>query len=335
MPENKRVTIEDIARKAKVSKSTVSRVLNDTTPVALEKERAVLAAVKELDYQPNIFARGLAGGQSMTVGVLTQNVGSPFYDQIMTGIIGVLGESDYSPIFADGRWQLDSEERALRTLLGRHVDGLIIVGGTLPADRLCQLRERMPVVVIAREVPEMAEHCFYIDNQRAAYAATRFLIEAGHRRIAHIAGPVEHQDARNRYAGYEQALAEAGLLLNEALIAYGTFRRQSGVLAVETLLTRGGSFSAIFCANDQMAFGARLALFRRGIRVPEDVSLLGFDDQPVSAYMTPPLTTVRQPALELGEAAAAAILRLVREEPVTAPHFETELVIRESTVRVR
>ncbi|MFO7683501.1 MAG: substrate-binding domain-containing protein [Chloroflexota bacterium] len=335
MSQKKRITIQDIALKANVSKSTVSRVLNDTTPVAPEKETAVLEAMAELNYQPNIFARGLAGGQSLTIGALTQNIGSPFYDTIMRGIIAGLEGSDYSPIFADGRWQLAAEQKALQTLLERRVDGLIIVGGTLSGETLAKLEEQAPVVIVAREVAELQEYCLFTDNFQAAYEATRFLIEAGHRRIAHITGLEMHQDARRRRAGYTQALADAGIEFNQDLVVGGDFRRQSGILGVETLLTRGQTFSAIFAANDQMASGARLALFRRGIRVPDDISLIGFDDQPESAYMTPPLTTVRQPADELGEAAAAFMLHILKKKPFTPPTFPTELIIRESVARFR
>jgi LacI family transcriptional regulator len=335
MAQKKRITIQDIAKKANVSKSTVSRVLNDTTPVAPEKETAVLAAMKELNYQPNIFARGLAGGQSLTIGALTQNIGSAFYDTIMRGIISGLKGSGYSPIFTDGRWELEEQQASLQILLDRQVDGIIVMGGTLSGKSLSTLNEQLPVVVVARELAELQNRCLFTDNYQAAYDATRYLIEAGHRQIAHITGEATHQDTGRRRAGFEQAHADAGLALNPDLIVEGTFRRQSGVLAMESLFTRGCSFTAIFAANDQMAFGARLALFRRGIRVPEDVSLIGFDDQPDSAYMTPPLTTVRQPADLLGEAAANYMLHLIKKKPFTPPTFSTELIIRESVARIR
>ncbi|MBE2224915.1 MAG: LacI family DNA-binding transcriptional regulator [Anaerolineae bacterium] len=335
MAQKKRVTIQDIARKANVSKSTVSRVLNDTTPVAPEKETAVLAAIAELNYQPNIFARGLAGGQSLSIGALTQNIGSAFYDTIMRGIISGLKGSGYSPIFTDGRWELEEQQNSLQTLLERRVDGLIVVGGTLSGAALSKINEQVPVIVVARELEELQERCLFVDNQQAAYDATRFLIEAGHKQIAHITGEAAHQDTHRRKAGFVQAHADAGIELNPDLIVEGTFRRQSGILAVETLFTRGNSFSAIFAANDQMAFGARLALFRRGIRVPEDISLIGFDDQPDSAYMTPPLTTVRQPADLLGETAAAYMLQLIKKKPFTPPPFTTDLIIRESVALFR
>lgn len=333
-PKN-RVTIQHIADRANVSKSTVSRVLNDAVPVAADKEAAVLAAMADLNYRPNIFARGLAGGQSMTVGVLTHNIGSPFYDAIMGGIISSLAGSAYSPIFADGQWQLAAEERALHTLLDRRIDGLILVGGNLTREAVQKIEEDIPVIIAAREIPELSNRCISIDNFQAAYQATQFLIDAGHRRIAHIAGMAGHPDARRRQDGYIQALVDAGIGFNEKLLVEGNFIHQAGVLAVETLLAQGQSFSAIFAANDQMAMGARLALFRRGIRVPDDISLIGFDDQPGSAYLTPPLSTVRQPAVEIGEVAAQAMLKRLRDEPVTLPTLVAELIIRESVARLR
>ncbi len=335
MAHNKRITIQDIADRAQVSKSTVSRVLNDSTPVAPEKRAAVLAAMAELNYQPNIFARGLAGGQSMTVGVLTQQIGSPFYDAIVRGVIQGLAGSHYSPIFADGQWQADIEKEAVQTLLERRVDGLIVIGGHSPGELLRRLNEQLPVVVAARRVPELIDRCVCVDNFQAAYQAVRYLVEAGHEHIAHVTGIMTQPDGVTRRDGYVQALTDAGLDPNPALIVEGNFRRQSGVLAVETLLMRGQAFSAIFAANDQMAFGARLALFRRGIRVPDDVSIVGFDDQPDSAYMTPPLTTIRQPAVEMGETAAQFLLHLLKGKPFERPALSTELIIRESVARFR
>ncbi len=174
-----------------------------------------------------------------------------------------------------------------------------------------------------------------MDDFRAAYEATRYLIGLGHRRIAHIAGPTHHQDAVDRYAGYRRALSDANLPIDEQIIFVGDFTEQSGLLATQSLLNRALMFSAIFAANDQMAYGARLALYRHGIRVPDDISLIGFDDQPASAYTTPPLTTVRQPTHAIGQAAAQAILRLLNGQPPALPALSTELIIRESAARRR
>ena len=335
MTEETKVTINDIARRAKVSKSTVSRVLNGNNVVAQPKQAAVLKAIEELGYRPNIFAQSLVSGRSFTVGVLTQNIGSPFYDAILVGIHEGFAGSDYSPIFADGRWHPETEQSALQTLLDRRVDGLIVIGGLMPKEKLLRLGDdyQVPLIVVARHLPELDGRCIYVDNFAAAYKITTFLIEQGHREIAHITGIASQEDAISRREGYLQALSDAGLTPTPELMVEGNFRRQSGTLAVEMLMTRGRMFSAIFAANDQMAFGARLALFRRGLRVPEDVSIAGIDDEPASAYMTPPWTTMRQPAIEMGVAAAQAILSLLAGKPLPNLQFSMDLIARETVAR--
>jgi LacI family transcriptional regulator len=325
------VTISDIARRADVSIATVSRALRGTSYVTEEKRQAVLKAAEELNYQPNVFARGLASGQSMAVGVLTQNFGTPFYDAILQGVVRGLRGTHYSPFFADGQWQPDTERNAVTAMMQRQIDGLIILGGFLTPGELSQLAAQLPLVVVARRVTDLEENCLYVDNVQGGYEATKHLIELGHRRIAHISGRADHQDAVDRQQGYIKALQEAGIEPQEELIVAGTFRRQSGVLAIDTLLSRGLPFSAIFVANDQMAYGARLNLYRRGIRVPEDISLVGFDDESAAAYMIPPLTTVRQPAVELGMVATQIILDRLDSKTVTIPELKAELIVREST----
>jgi len=164
-----------------------------------------------------------------------------------------------------------------------------------------------------------------------AAAATRHLLSLGHERIAHLAGPAGHQHATDRRDGYTRALVEAGRKVDPDLIVEGTFDERSGLEGTQALLARGTKLTAIFAANDPMACGALLALYRRGIRVPQDVSLVGFDDQPYSAYATPPLTTVRQPTLEMGAAAVKMLMAALAAESWRPPVFRTELVVRDST----
>jgi LacI family transcriptional regulator len=335
MVQKKKVNIQDIAQKANVSISTVSRVLNDGAPVKEAKRKAVLQAVAELDYQPNVVAQALAGGQTKTVGVITQDISNPFYDAILRGVRQGLEGSGYSPLFADGRWQVAKEQKAILTLLARRVDGLIVLGGCSPEEALQQVGKQAPLIIIGRNIPSLANQCLPLDDFHGAYQATQYLVELGHQRIIHITGILSHDDAVERRRGYEQALTDAGLELDPALIIEGDFLEQSGVLAVEMLFTRARPFSAIFAANDQMAYGVLLGLYRRGIRVPDDISIIGFDDQRTSAYTTPPLTTIRQPAIEIGETAAQAILQLLKDKPLAMPTFPAELVIRESVARYR
>lgn len=327
-------TIQDIAERAKVSKSTVSRVLNDKAIVNEQTRSNVLKAMKSLGYQPNVFARGLASGRSMTVGVVTQNIGSPFYDAVMQGVIKGFAGTGYSPIFVDGQWKQKTELEAIRTLLDRRVDGLLLLSGDYPEDKLADLKESVPTIVVGKELPGWENQCVFIDNFGAAHDATQHLIQYGHRNIAMVQGIPHHQDAIRRLEGYKQAIDDAGIEFDPELVLEGNFSAQSGMLAVNTLLLRGKQFTAVFAANDMTAYGVRLALYRQGIRVPEDVSLVGFDDQAESALTTPPLTTVRQPAVEMGATAAAALVKRMRGEVCELPVLHAELKPRESVARI-
>ena len=329
----KNITIQDIAERANVSISTVSRVINSTAPVAPETREKVLGVIAELNYKPNLFAQGLAGGHSRTIGVLTQLIGSPFYDVILRGILKGIDGSGYSPLFADGGWDAEKDLIALNMFIQRQVDGLILLNGHAPEEILIEIASQIPMIIVGRDIPDLKEQCLPFDDFYAAQTATQYLIQSGHQRIAHITGLKNHQDAIERQDGYLMALREAGIEPNPDLIIEGDFTEPSGVMAVEMLLMRGHIFSAIFAANDQMAYGARLALYRRGLRVPEDVSLVGFDDQAPSAYMIPPLTSVRRPPLEIGEAVGQALVQLLQGKSVTLPKFQSKLIIRELVIR--
>lgn len=339
MNKGSKITIQDIARKAEVSPSTVSRVLSGNAPVAPDKRAAVLMVIEELDYRPNVFAQSLASGQSLTIGVLTQNFGTAFYDGILSGILQSLEPTPYSPIFGDGRWQGVAEKRALQTLIDRKIDGLIVIGGLTQNEELLDIARQVPLILVGREIPELPSQCLYVDNQKAAYDATRFLLEMGHRNIAHVTASKYFgsliPDIYQRYQGYIQALAEFGIEPDSLLVVEGDLSRQSGLMALDTLMARERPFTAIFAANDQMAVGLKLGLHRRGLRVPEDVSLIGFDDEPITAYLAPPLTTVHQPALELGQAAGQALMALIKGNHTQFDVFQAGLVIRESVARIR
>lgn len=333
MEVKRKATIRDIAQRANVSISTVSRVLNEPDLVKSANREAVLAAIQELNYQPNILAQRLAGGRSLTIGVLMQYISSPHFATMTRGIFQGLTGSGYSVIFADGAFEPQAERQLAQSLISRRIDGLIILQGQLPDDEIETINKQVPLIMIGREVKSLPGQCLWMNQFKAAYNATQYLIELGHQDIAHIIGIREHRDAVDRLEGYTQALVDAGIEPDPELLIHGDFQEQSGVMAVEMLLTRRRTFSAIFSSNDQMAMGARLALYRRAIRVPEEISIIGFDDQPQSAYVTPPLTTVRQPALQMGEMGARAMLQLLDGEVTVVPPFEGELIVRESTSR--
>jgi len=329
------VTLDKVARAAGVSSSTVSRIINGTANVSAAKRENVLKVMSQLNYQPNVLARGLASGRTMGIGVLTQDISSPFYGSTLRGIESALQGTGYHPIFISGHWHLQEELEAIDFLLSRKVDAMVVLGGGVPDLRLQEVAHRLPMVVLGRSVPGLEHQCLRLDNFAGAFDATRHLLELGHRHIAHIAGQPSHRDAQDRLEGYKAALRAAHIPFVPDLVQTGDFYEAAGFLATTRLVEGRTMFSAIFTANDQMAYGARLALHRKGLRVPEDISLVGFDDLPSSMYTTPPLTTVQQPVEEMGRAAARAVLRLLRGEQPELRAMETRLVIRESTVRQR
>lgn len=329
------VTLAKIARAAGVSSSTVSRILNGTARVSADKQRAVEEAVQRYNYRPNVLARSLASGRTHTVGVLTQDISSPFYGEWLRGIEDELAATGLSPLFVSGHWNAADEQRQLEHLLTRCVDGVIVLHGLVDPDYLRAYADRVPVVMLGRPLEPMPRLvCLGVDNRQGAYDVTTRLIELGHRKIAHIAGHALQPDSEQRMIGYRQALEDAGLAFDETLIERGNFEESGGLVAMDRLLDSGATFSAVFAANDQTAYGARLAMYRRHIRVPDDISLVGFDDLPASLYSTPPLTTVRQPIYDIGRVAADAMTRLLRGETVPNQIMPVELIERETTAKL-
>ncbi len=320
------------------SPSTVSRVLNGSKRVADDKRALVMAAVAAQNYRPNFVARGLARGRSMTIGVVVQDIASPFFSGMLAGIEQALDQSGYSPMFVSTRWReqgANEDEQSIQLLLDRRVDGLIVLAGQASDDYLRSVAEQVPTVIAARHVPGLEQQEITIDNIEGALFAVRYLIGLGHTRIAHITGHNNHPDTNDRLLGYQRALADAAIPFDETLVVEGAFNEASGQQGVEQLLARGARFTAVFTANDQMAYGAMLALSAHNFLIPEDVSVVGFDDLSLSAYTLPPLTTVRQPAQEMGRAAADAIVHILDDIPPTLPSLRAEVVIRKSAVRCR
>jgi LacI family transcriptional regulator len=333
-PLGQAVTLEQVAEHAGVSPSTVSRILNGTAVVSPSKKAAVEAAIRELGFRPNPVARGLAGGRTMSIGVVTQIISSPFYGEALLGIEQRLEQAGYVPLIVSGHWQDADERKALQTLLARRVDGLIVFAGRLQAPDLLQEAGGLPLVVVGRQVQGPQTFSFSFDNRRGARLATEHLLAQGHRRIVFVMGDPAHDDATDRHQGYLDALAAAGVPTDPALLAHGDYTEGGGLQAITHLMARGVAFSAIFSCNDQMAIGAAHGLRRHGLRVPDDVSLVGFDDMLGARYAMPPLTTVRQSMLELGHQAAKAVLDQLAGRPPQVQLPAPELVVRDSTRRL-
>lgn len=328
-------TLLDVARLAGVSPSTVSRILNGTARVAEDKRLAVLAAIAQMNFAPNQMAQGLKRGRSMTIGIVVQDISSPFFDETLRGVDDGLKGTGYASVIVSGHWNAEEEAERIRLLLARKVDGIILLSGRIGDEAVQQFALQRPIVSTGRELSTSNAISFKLDNEHGAWLAVRHLIELGHRRIAFVSGPANHIDASERLAGYRRALREADLEADPKLMVEGDFHEASGLLAVNHLFETQQQFTAVFAANDLSAYGVRLCLYRKGIRVPDDVSLVGFDDLPGSSYTTPPLTTIRQPLHDIGRIATQALLGLINGERTPGQVPPLELVVRETTRRIR
>jgi LacI family transcriptional regulator len=324
------VTLLDVAREANVSASTVSRYLTGTARISEAKRLAVDNAIKLLHFKPNLSARSLKTGTTMTVGILTQDVESLFFTRAMRGVEVGLDGSGYAPIMVSGQWNAKEEAERIRLLMARRIDGLVILTGHLDDAEIAEFARYIPIVVVGRKIDAPNVLSTSVNQELGGYLATQHLIGLGHRRIAHISGPADNEDAQCRQLGYQRALKEVGIAHSPALMMQGDFTENGGLLAMNQLLDTQ-QFTAVFAANDQTAFGARVAMYRHGVRVPEDISLIGMDDLPATAYCIPPMTTVRQPIYEMGLSAAHDLLSLLGRNAKKLEVPELELVVREST----
>jgi LacI family transcriptional regulator len=326
-----RTTLNMVAERAGVSPSTVSRILNGTAQVSEEKQQLVRSVIQELNFRPDPAARSLAGGRAMSIGVLTQFIDSPYYGEALRGIEDVVQKANYSPLFVSGHWNESKEKISLSMLLERKVDGIIVLTGRLTNETLIDVASSIPVVVTGRQLQAPNLFAIDFDNVEGACLAVRHLHALGHQRVAFISGPLDHSDAKQRLTGFRSELERKAMPCEESLIVYSDFQESGGFRAMNQLLSSNQPFSAVVAANDQMAYGARLALYRAGLRVPEDVSIVGFDDLPHSGFTLPPLTTVRQSIYEIGASAAHAVLELIEGRTPPPAQIPAELVVREST----
>jgi LacI family transcriptional regulator len=330
--------MRDVAERAGVSVTTVSHVINETRPVSDELRRRVLASMDELGYQPNRLARSLRRGQTHTIGMIIPDNANPFFAEMARGVEDTSFENGYSLILCNSDGDLDKELLYTNTLVEKRVDGILFVAAGLSTDRILDLQTRKtPLVVVDRDLPDAAVDSVLTDNAQGGWLATRHLIELGHRRIACITGPSDVTPSADRVTGYRQAMREEGIPIDEALIVKGDFRYDSAYRASTELLQMQDPPTAIFACNDLMAVAAMRAALEQGQQVPDDLSVVGFDDVRLAAFANPPLTTIAQPKYEMGVVAATMLLQRMRyhERPAHRRVFETSLVTRRSTAPAR
>ena len=328
-------TIYQVAERAGVSLSTVSRVLNGKASVNRVLKERVEKAVKELNYRPNSVARSLANNRTDSVGVLVPELNAPFFGDLMQAVESTLRAADKHVIISVGRNCLDTEKDAVEFLISRNCDALIMHAEALSDEYLLELNQsKLPVALVNRQVDGLPEACTSLDNEKGGYLATRHLLELGHKDIAYISGPADKCDASLRLKGHTRALSEAGLPTNPQLIFSGDYSEEDGKIGLLDLMARDVPFTALVCANDWMASGAISCARDLGMSLPQDLSIVGFDDVVFAHHVFPRLTTVSNPIAEMAEMSAKYILNKVYGQANNIQqYFEPSLVVRESTVK--
>ncbi|MDQ7053640.1 MAG: LacI family DNA-binding transcriptional regulator [candidate division KSB1 bacterium] len=333
------VTIKDVAKKAEVSTATVSLVINNHPAISEATRRRVLKTIEELGYHPRASARTLATRKTGNVGfILTEDHFSrsePFYTKIFLGSEFEARDRNFYILLTTIPQNFDEKQHAPRFLLERNVDALILAG-KVPTSLLDYVqRFRLPTVLVDYWVPGYDLSAVLIDNISGAREAVAYLVQKGHQRIAFLGGDLQHPSIKERLQGYRLALAEYGMAVDEALIVTDQPNTgfDDGEVGMRKLLEKNVPFTAVFAGNDAMAIGAMRVLRERGLHIPDDVAVIGFDDTEAAALVTPPLTTVHVDKVELGAAALRCIVDLAeaRRKKCHKILIPTHLVIRESS----
>lgn len=330
-------TIRDVAELANVSISTVSRALSGNVPVNEETRQRVLYAVEKLNYKPNVFAKGLKGGKSNMIALLIPNISNPIYSVFARGVESAARKEGFNVILCNTDENEKIEAQYLQNLGKQWIDGVILATTVGKGEQLDALKKNnIPVVAVFRGNRFNIDQIL-VENKKGAYEMVKYLIGRGDRKIVMVNGRQNIDLFRERYEGYAQALAEEGIELDPSLVLelanedYGsTFR------AVSELLERGIRPDAIFASSDPIAYGVMNALFEHGLRIPEDVSVAGFDNLQESGYMRPALTTVSQPLHKMGVLAANCLIEQIMQTGTAAKapkvyRMNTKLIIRNST----
>jgi LacI family transcriptional regulator len=303
------VTIVDVARHAGVSITTVSHALSGNRPVAEATRTRIERAIQELGYRPNAFARGLRTERSHMVSLIIPDITNPYYPVLARGMQDALLAGDYQMFICSADGRKEQEQKFLSDSLERRADGIAVAAFATTARLLAPaLRTSTPIVSIGPTIQHASVDCVRTDDVAGSRDATRYLVDKGYDPIGMIGGPPGMSPSDNRLEGHRAALREAGIRFDRRLVALGDFTRAAGARAMEELLSRERQPRAVLCANDLMAIGAMDAVRAAGLRVPRDVALVGYDDMEAAALLTPDLTTVLNPAYEMGHVCGRLLL---------------------------
>ena len=340
MSNQSETTIHDIARKLNLSASTVSRALKDN-PVISEPTRILIKRIAdEMGYRPNILAANLRTKRTNTIGVIVPLINRHFFSSVISGVEEVAYNQGFAVTISQSNDKIEKEIKIALALFANRVDGLIASIGmeTNTFDHLKLFSERkIPIVFFDRVVEEIAAHKIVVDDYGGGFRATQQLIEQGAKNVAHIGGPLNLKIYENRQKGYCDALKNAGLKVNQSLIINNSLSREEGSKAIRNLMQQEIKPDAVFCANDTTALSVIIYLHEIGIRVPEDMVIVGFSNEPFSEVVTPSISTVKQPGFLMGQKAAQLIIQQILHDNDN-PSFKTivmptELIIRDSSKR--
>ncbi|GAX89507.1 LacI family DNA-binding transcriptional regulator [Effusibacillus lacus] len=331
-------TIHDVAKRANVSISTVSRVLNNSPLVTAEKRERVLEAIRELGYQPNALARGLIHRRTQTIGVLIPDVSNFFFAEVFRGMEDVAHARGWNVMICNTDGDPRRMLKYIEVLREKRVDGVIFTSEPVSEDYYRALLKLEVPVVLAATTSGYDFPSIKVNDEQASFEAANYLIEQGHRNLGMIAGSSHDPIAGvPRVAGFRRALQEAGIADIDRRIVHGDYRFESGKQATEELLGRFPEMTAIFAASDEMALGIISYAYERGIRVPEELSVVGFDNVKIAQMSNPPLTTVAQPLYQIGEKAADCLLDMITKtvEHKGLHYLKHQLIVRGTVKEIK
>lgn len=311
MVQRSNVTMRDVARLAGVSTSTVSAVINGTVPVRPERRKRVLECMAALDYHPDAIARGLKTGKTRAIGVVVPDITNAFYPEVIRGVEETAAEAGYSVLLCDSSENPAREREHLNSLVSRRVDGILVACCVDSTAWSVSLRDRFPVVFLDRLPPMAMEGTVCSDNLAAGHIATRHLIDLGHERIAMVAGHLGLSTHRDRLEGFRKAMQESHLPIRDEYLVCGEVQIEDGAHACRHLLNLSQPPTAIMVSNNKLLLGVMEALEERGVHIPQEMSLLGFDDYLWNRYFSPSLTAVAQDTFEMGRSACRLLLEQI------------------------
>ncbi|WP_145560797.1 LacI family DNA-binding transcriptional regulator [Yersinia mollaretii] len=328
-------TMQEVAKKAGVSKATVSRVLSGKGYVSEATKAQVFKAIEEAGYRPNLLARNLATNKSECIGFVVTNTlyNGNYFNEILSQAAKKLESSGRQLVLVDGKHSAEEEHAAIQFLLDLRCDAIIIYPRFLTVDAMDLIidKYKQPIMVVNRKLRKNHSHSIFCDHKGASYRATKYLIEQGHRDIAFITGSLDSPTAIERLSGYKEALIAHSLPVRDTLIAQGKWTPQSGSAAVESLLASQLPLSAILASNDDMAIGAIKKLNEVGIRVPDEISIIGFDNIPLAPFLSPALSSIKDPVSSMVNEVINRLISMLDGGYLSNENlFQSDLILRES-----